>query len=238
MVNAKICVPEIKHIEFAFEITTEDSKVHVFCTNSRLEMEEWVRDITYVICRNSSVNPIPQLSQNMIVADLPPTPVVFKSECSLVTPIELIPGVIEFSGTQIRFIGKDKFKTWEAKLLREIYRRYYLLQNTALEIFLRDQTSIFFNFSMNDIVKVLERLLAFAPHLINCASIPPEKLISKVTKRWITRKISNFEYLIALNTISGRTFNDLNQYPVFPWILTDYTSKIIDLTNKSTNIFV
>ena len=25
-----------------------------------------------------------------------------------------------------------------------------------------------------------------------------------------------------LNTISGRTYNDLNQYPVFPWVISDY----------------
>lgn len=31
--------------------------------------------------------------------------------------------------------------------------------------------------------------------------------------------ISNFDYLMALNTIAGRTTNDLSQYPVFPWIL-------------------
>lgn len=32
-----------------------------------------------------------------------------------------------------------------------------------------------------------------------------------------------------LNTVAGRTFNDLNQYPVFPWILTNYTSETLDL---------
>ena len=29
-------------------------------------------------------------------------------------------------------------------------------------------------------------------------------------------------YLMHLNTISGRTYNDLNQYPVFPWVLSYY----------------
>ena len=28
------------------------------------------------------------------------------------------------------------------------------------------------------------------------------------------REISNFEYLMQLNTIAGRTYNDLSQYPV------------------------
>ena len=39
------------------------------------------------------------------------------------------------------------------------------------------------------------------------------------TNKWIKGEISNFDYLMIVNKYSGRTFNDLNQYPVFPWIL-------------------
>ena len=41
--------------------------------------------------------------------------------------------------------------------------------------------------------------------------------------------MSNFEYLMRLNTMSHRSANDLTQYPVFPWVLADYTSAQIDL---------
>ena len=34
---------------------------------------------------------------------------------------------------------------------------------------------------------------------------------------------------MELNTLAGRTFNDLNQYPVFPWVLADYASEKLDL---------
>ncbi|CAG5928630.1 unnamed protein product [Menidia menidia] len=56
---------------------------------------------------------------------------------------------------------------------------------------------------------------------------------SNMTQRWQRREISNFEYLMFLNTISGRTYNDLNQYPVFPWIITNYESSELDLTLPS-----
>jgi neurobeachin-like protein 1/2 len=36
---------------------------------------------------------------------------------------------------------------------------------------------------------------------------------------------------MALNRLSGRTYNDLSQYPVMPWVLSDYTSATIDLRN-------
>ena len=39
---------------------------------------------------------------------------------------------------------------------------------------------------------------------------------------------------MQLNTIAGRTYNDLSQYPVFPWILANYHSEVLDLTNPAT----
>uniref|UniRef100_A0A8C9EZH6 Neurobeachin like 1 n=1 Tax=Pavo cristatus TaxID=9049 RepID=A0A8C9EZH6_PAVCR len=51
--------------------------------------------------------------------------------------------------------------------------------------------------------------------------------------KWVNREISNFDYLIQLNTMAGRTYNDLAQYPVFPWILRDYTSEELDLNNPA-----
>ena len=39
-------------------------------------------------------------------------------------------------------------------------------------------------------------------------------------------EINNFQYLIHLNTLAGRSYNDLMQYPVFPWILADYDSEV------------
>ena len=34
--------------------------------------------------------------------------------------------------------------------------------------------------------------------------------------------------------LAGRTFNDLSQYPVFPWILNDYSSNQLDLASERT----
>jgi hypothetical protein len=35
-----------------------------------------------------------------------------------------------------------------------------------------------------------------------------------------------------VNTLAGRSHNDLTQYPVFPWVLSDYTSEVIDLNDS------
>lgn len=34
-----------------------------------------------------------------------------------------------------------------------------------------------------------------------------------VTQRWEKGEISNFQYLMHLNTLAGRSYNDLMQYP-------------------------
>lgn len=58
--------------------------------------------------------------------------------------------------------------------------------------------------------------------------------VTPATRKWIKGELSNFHYLMLINTMAGRTFNDLTQYPVFPWVLADYTSNKLDLTNPKT----
>lgn len=37
-----------------------------------------------------------------------------------------------------------------------------------------------------------------------------------------------------LNTLAGRGYSDLTQYPVFPWVLADYESENLDLSDPKT----
>ena len=39
---------------------------------------------------------------------------------------------------------------------------------------------------------------------------------------------------MALNTFAGRSCNDINQYPVFPWIVKDYTSAHLNLNSEES----
>jgi hypothetical protein len=57
------------------------------------------------------------------------------------------------------------------------------------------------------------------------------------TRLWLRRDISNFDYLSLLNAASGRTVRDLSQYPIFPWVLADYTSDRLDLENPKAGTF-
>ncbi|KAG6514280.1 hypothetical protein ZIOFF_024628 [Zingiber officinale] len=76
------------------------------------------------------------------------------------------------------------------------------------------------------------------PHLNNIylATQKPEQILKRtqLMERWARWEISNFEYLMELNTLAGRSYNDITQYPVFPWILADYSSKKLDLQDPAT----
>ncbi|EFO98510.1 hypothetical protein CRE_20246 [Caenorhabditis remanei] len=132
---------------------------------------------------------------------------------------------------------------WNLQEIRAIFLRRYLLQNTALEMFLASRTAIMFAFDSEETVKrVVYQLPRVGvgvkyglPQSRKTSLMTPRQLFkhSDMCVKWQKREISNFDYLMFLNTVAGRTFNDLSQYPVFPWILTNYTSDTLDLSVAS-----
>lgn len=43
---------------------------------------------------------------------------------------------------------------------------------------------------------------------------------------WIDKHISNYEYLQWLNEIAGRSYTDITQYPVLPWVFVSNANRI------------
>lgn len=172
-------------------------------------------------------------------------------ECVVLGKIRLTNSTMIFQGQELKVpygrknTGEDlplpdvdryrlmKRRSWGIRVITFIYRRRYLLQNTALEFFFVDGSSCFLNFE--DIISV-DRIYAFVsnckpPCLVHNRLYSPAALVRQCswTEKWKCREISNFEYLMQLNFAAGRSYNDLTQYPIFPWILNDYGSKTIDL---------
>ncbi|XP_057698664.1 lipopolysaccharide-responsive and beige-like anchor protein isoform X2 [Corythoichthys intestinalis] len=188
-------------------------------------------------------------------------PVNVSTAAQLVAPAAVVRGTLSITASELYFEVDEEepsFKAIDPKILayteglhgkwlfteiRAIFSRRYLLQNTALEIFMANRTAIMFNFpdaaTVKKVVHSLPRVglgTNFGlPQTRRISLATPKQLFkaSNMTQRWQRREISNFEYLIFLNTISGRTYNDLNQYPVFPWIITNYEVDQLDLTLPS-----
>ena len=56
----------------------------------------------------------------------------------------------------------------------------------------------------------------------NSISREPTIKLSRKVEQWQMWEISNFEFLMWLNIYGNRSYNDISQYPVFPWILANY----------------
>ncbi|XP_038569047.1 lipopolysaccharide-responsive and beige-like anchor protein isoform X3 [Micropterus salmoides] len=188
-------------------------------------------------------------------------PVNLSTSAQLVAPAVVVKGTLSFTASELYFeVDEDDpgFKAIDPKILaytdglhgkwlfteiRAIFSRRYLLQNTALEIFMANRTAVMLNFpdvaTVKKVVHSLPRVGVGTnfglPQTRRISLATPKQLFkaSNMTQRWQRREISNFEYLIFLNTISGRTYNDLSQYPVFPWVITNYDSEELDLTLPS-----
>ena len=56
--------------------------------------------------------------------------------------------------------------------------------------------------------------------------------VSAMMRKWVDGRISTFDYLMFLNWSAGRSLNDLAQYPVLPWVITDYSSQVLKLDDS------
>jgi hypothetical protein len=155
-------------------------------------------------------------------------------------------------------------RSWKWQDVLSISKRRFLFRDVAIEIFFTDGRSYLLtaiNPTMRD--EIYSRLTSMTPHTSNSHLLPnpedvwrleslkfaeemPQTFGAKfgsifnssawnpMMRRWQRGEISNFHYLMLVNTMAGRTFNDLTQYPVFPWVLADYTSEELDLHNPAT----
>ena len=93
--------------------------------------------------------------------------------------------------------------------LKRIEARWFGLVDCALEISLTNGNTEMFAFPTNlEREKVLNQL----QKSLSPFDIPRESL-ADLTAKWQKGDISNFSYLMSLNSAAGRTFNDLMQYP-------------------------
>jgi factor associated with neutral sphingomyelinase activation len=62
---------------------------------------------------------------------------------------------------------------------------------------------------------------------------PPESRLTEMRVRWQHGLLSTFDYLLFLNDCAGRSSLDLSQHPVFPWVISDYSSPTLDLADPA-----
>ena len=141
-----------------------------------------------------------------------------------------------------------------------IFNRKYCFLDNSLEIFTSNHRSYYFKFKNTERRnKFLEHLI----RILNKDSSIFKKLykpingideynkkrlygyykdaennseysnISYIKELWKNNKISNLEYLMWINIYGNRSYRDISQFPVFPWIIDDYkTNSFEEIINN------
>ncbi|KHN08982.1 BEACH domain-containing protein lvsC [Glycine soja] len=143
-----------------------------------------------------------------------------------------------------------RHRRWSVAKIKAVHWTRYLLRYTAIEIFFSDSVApVFLNFASQKDAKDIGNLIVTTR---NEYSFPKgsgrdksgsisfvdrrvaQEMAETARESWRRRDITNFEYLMILNTLAGRSYNDLTQYPVFPWVLADHSSEVLDFNKSST----
>ena len=136
-------------------------------------------------------------------------------------------------------------RRWSYLDVKECHTRRHLLRETALELFFNDGTNFLLVVNIKQRDVIYNHIMHFCPNIEKrrnplvkiTRSLDPAKSmrmwVRDMQAKWVNGQMTNFEYLMHLNSAAGRTYNDLTQYPVFPWILSDYTSRVLDLDDFS-----
>jgi hypothetical protein len=130
--------------------------------------------------------------------------------------------------------------------LSRVQPQKHLFMDTAVEVFMTTGQTLFVVFKSKLVRKQAIELLrsrakkhggldrsAMSESMYSAARFIKMGKV-ECRRQWLDYKMSNFDYLMALNTFAGRSFNDLTQYPVFPWVIADWESPTLDLTKPET----
>ena len=127
--------------------------------------------------------------------------------------------------------------------IKWIFKRKYYYKNSAFEIYTTTNKSYYFNLkyeeeretvlneiltSMGEYAEIIDDMrgadiIIGYKNLSNCNKKNTKKLkLSKKIDSWKEWQMTNYELLMWLNIFGNRSFNDISQYPVFPWVLSNF----------------
>ena len=159
----------------------------------------------------------------------------------------------------------NKFFSFSIKYssIKYIFLRKYYYKDSSLEIYTSKNKSYYINFCNPKIRQYIVDIILIHFHSKQEIKVKDNKLIgyylnndinniyifdnnynyndnicniNVIIKKWINWEVTSFELLNWLNIYSNRSFNDLTQYPVFPWILTEYNDFISSSDKNEKNV--
>jgi hypothetical protein len=136
-------------------------------------------------------------------------------------------GALSVCDGSLVFDYPDAEEVIPGKDIRIMIKRTRFHQRSALELFTWDGKAAYIE--VQNVMEIMKQIAACATRL----EVPPILKIqshlidSGKTDLWMTRRLSNFDYLLFLNVMAGRSFSDPTQYPIFPWIILNFESETL-----------
>ncbi|KAK8890749.1 hypothetical protein M9Y10_035534 [Tritrichomonas musculus] len=151
--------------------------------------------------------------------------------CKIISINNIKEGIYQLSDDFIILtISSVKRKSIPINSIFSALKSYKYHKYSGIQIFTKTGEN-YYLFNAKKIISYITRYEEIIPTSLQTTD--PMIFIKNVntTQSWLTGQISNFEYLMKLNIISGRSFKDVNQYPIFPWILSNYEQNKFDLNS-------
>ena len=114
-------------------------------------------------------------------------------------------------------LARDAMITWPLAAVKGMHRRRHLLEHSALELFDDAGNAIMLNIRTKKARTAVRRqlkrrcTLEYRDRDRKQDRAGFRTLMAQLQEQWHNRELSNFEYLMRLNELAGRTHNDLNQ---------------------------
>ncbi|KAG0413817.1 hypothetical protein HPB47_009029, partial [Ixodes persulcatus] len=163
--------------------------------------------------------------------------IVLETKASKITPLVTNPGLVLLTSLRLYFQPFNNVEPWpHLKInlceVQRVIRRRFLLRPVGLELYCSESAllkHLFLSFKTREDRDRVYDLLMRQPALQL-----DDKGQENMTLMWQNGLVSNYDYLLYINSLADRSFNDLTQYPVFPWVIGDYSSNTLDLTKDSS----
>jgi factor associated with neutral sphingomyelinase activation len=131
---------------------------------------------------------------------------------------------------------------WSINDMVAIARRCDGLKDVGLEIYLAKQEgceskamyhSVLLSFESTEFRERIVRIIMSQRKEESLVCYTDRSFVESALQQWQAGQLDNFSYLLLLNSAAGRSFHDLSRYPVFPWVLSNYSEEDEDGMYKS-----
>eukprot|EP00271_Cylindrocystis_brebissonii_P020385 TRINITY_DN6725_c0_g2_i1.p1 TRINITY_DN6725_c0_g2~~TRINITY_DN6725_c0_g2_i1.p1 ORF type:complete len:926 (+),score=154.21 TRINITY_DN6725_c0_g2_i1:58-2835(+) len=151
------------------------------------------------------------------------------------SPLVVQPGRVVLTNKNIYFqpfnvVSACPVAHFPLKHIKWIRQRNVIFEETGVELYFSEWESVSLVFKSVEDCTHFFRETKEQPDLM----AQQEKTLQEWQRAWVNNEVSNKDYLMYLNREAGRSFNDLSQYPIFPWVIADFESSTLDLTKSET----